>query len=591
MAAPRRRRLPLLTCRRREDAGAALVTTMIAMTVMVTLSLVLLDRALSSQGVAREDQDWNAALAAAQAGVDDYVHRLNDSNGSYYIYNTANPDSANSAMGPVSGSWHWAPVPQAKATDAQRGWFHYDINTDAYTGTSSVTANGTLVITSTGKVGTKRRTVKSSIRRNGFLDDMYFTNFETKDWSIYDADLDGHDAAWAQNNCADKYWDARSTTAARNGGCSQIQFASDTLDGPVHSNDAILICNDAIFRKQITTAFIGNGTTTNHTYRTNNCSNPNTNRYPPAGTVFSPGVPRTTASVTMPATNVSLKSFTDATASPRGCLYSGPTKIIIKGSQIKVTSPWTKPASLPASCVLGSYFTIPTAGVVYVQNVPSDGTSDPNSWGAAEAGKPSCPASGTVNANNVGYPLNTEGGWTYPCRMGDVFIEEENGSVANALGGRLTVGAGNDLYITNNLDNLNGLNGSSMLGLIANGFIYYGHPVTSTAVNNGTCLGNNVTAANGGKSPTRVAASMVSVAHSIMTQSYCQGNSLGTLTMTGSMTQNYRGIVRRGSAGYAKDYHYDTRLGYDAPPHFLDPTISTFNPVTMTETTVNNHAG
>ena len=567
--------------RGRDDAGTALVTTLIAMTVMVSLSLVMLDRALGSQASSRENQDFKAALAAAEAGVDDYVHRLNDSNGSYYVYTTASPDPANYAMGPVTGPWRWAPVPQTRAADAQRGSFHYDVDTSTYTGTGSVAANGTIVIRSTGKVGSQRRTIKAVLRRSGFLDDMYFTNYETKDWSIYSTAADGHDSTWAQNNCAGRYWDTRGGTGGRNSGCSQIQFSSDTLDGPVHSNDAILICDSVTFTKQVTTGYTASATTSNKAYRTTNCSAPYTNTYPPSGTTFTPTAnnPKTVAVVPMPATNASLRAFTDVTASPRGCLYVGPTKILIKGANIKVTSPWTKPASLPAGCSLGVYFPIPAAGVVYVDDVPSDGTSDPNSWGVTETGKPVCPGSG----NNVGYPVTTESGWTYPCRLGDVFVEEESGSSSNALNGRLTIGSANDLYVTNNLDDLNGTSGTSMLGLIADGFIYYWHPVTAGGV--------NVTSGNGGSYPNRVAASMVSVAHSVTTQNYAIGASLGTLNLTGSLTQNYRGIVRSGTAGYAKAYHYDPRLAYDSPPHFLDPTVSTFSPVTLTETTVDNHAG
>jgi len=581
MTSHHRRRRDRWVAGARDERGTALVTTLIVMAVMTSLSLVLLDQALSSQKFSRRDQDFKAALAGAEAGIDDYVHRLNDSNGSYYSWTTSNPDPANTAMGPASGSWHWAPVPQGNATDPQRAWFHYDVDTSTYTGSGGASANGTITVTSTGRVGTQRRTVRASIRRSGFLDDMYFTNYETKDWSLYTTAADGHDSTWAKANCADRYWDARGTTAARNGSCSQIQFSGDNLDGPVHSNDAILICASVTFGKQVTTGYDGTAGTSGKPYRTNSCAAPNTNKYPPAGTTFTPSAsnPRTVPVVAMPATNAGLKSFTDVTASPRGCLYVGPTKIVIKGTMIKVTSPWTKPAGLPAGCGLNAYTALPAAGVVYVDDVPSDGTSDPNSWGAAEAGKPVCPASG----NNVGYPVATEGGWTYPCRLGDVFVEEESGSTASALDGRLTIGAADDIYVTNNLDDLGGTAGQAMLGLVADGFIYYWHPIKVDG--GGNCVSNV------GSYPTRVAASLVSVAHSITTQNYGCGNSLGTLNLTGTLTQNYRGIVRSGSAGYAKNYHYDPRLAYDAPPHFLDPTVSTFVPVTLTETNVDNHAG
>jgi hypothetical protein len=40
------------------------------------LMVAALGYAVQSEPSARRDQDWNAALAAAQAGVDDYLYRL-----------------------------------------------------------------------------------------------------------------------------------------------------------------------------------------------------------------------------------------------------------------------------------------------------------------------------------------------------------------------------------------------------------------------------------------------------------------------------------------------------------------------------------
>lgn len=542
-----------------------MMTTVMTMTVMVTLSLVVLDRTIASQRFARNDQDWNAALSAAQAGLDDYVQRLNNSNGSYYIYNTANPDAANLAMGTVSSKPRWAPVPQS--VGATRAWFHYDVNTNGYTGANSAPQNGNIVVTATGKVGTRTRTLSGSVRRSGFMDHMYFTDFETKDPILYDGgSSDGyHDAAWAQTNCADKYFDARGSTAARNSGCSKIQFADDTLDGPVHSNDAILICDHATFRKQVSTAYVASALTSNRTYRTSGCSST-------SGTTFSPSVnnPKTVPVVSMPMTNSGLKALTASGATPRGCLYVGPTKIQLKQGTMYVTSDWTKPSSLPAGCALKTWNPIPAAGVVYVDDVPSFGTSDPNSWATgSETGKPSCPGTG----NLLGYPINNDTGWTYPCKSGDVFIEEYQKSSANALDGRVTVAASHDIYITGNLEYRNGTSGQSLLGLIANNYIYYWHPVRSSSSNTGN-----------GNYPSIVSACMVSVAHSVMTMNYDLGSDLGSLTVIGSIAQKYRGVVgTSGGTGYSKDYRYDPRLVYDAPPHFLEPTSSSFVPTIVQE--------
>lgn len=76
----------------------------------------------------------------------------------------------------------------------------------------------------------------------------------------------------------------------------------------------------------------------------------------------------------------------------------------------------------------------------------------------------------------------------------------------------------------------------------------------------------------------------MSVAHTFQVQNYSIGSSRGTLTINGALAQKYRGVVRRGSAGYAKDYNYDTRFKYMAPPKFLNPTTTTYGVTTWVET-------
>jgi hypothetical protein len=50
---------------------------------------------------------------------------------------------------------------------------------------------------------------------------------------------------------------------------------------------------------------------------------------------------------------------------------------------------------------------------------------------------------------------------------------------------------------------------------------------------------------------------------------------MGDLTVRGSIAQLYRGVVAlSGQSGYVKDYIYDQRLAYLAPPRFIDPVKS-----------------
>jgi hypothetical protein len=44
-----------------------------------------------------------------------------------------------------------------------------------------------------------------------------------------------------------------------------------------------------------------------------------------------------------------------------------------------------------------------------------------------------------------------------------------------------------------------------------------------------------------------------------------------------------RTVISGVPSGYAKDYAYDQRLHFDAPPRFLNPTLSSFSAVRTAE--------
>ncbi len=78
-------------------------------------------------------------------------------------------------------------------------------------------------------------------------------------------------------------------------------------------------------------------------------------------------------------------------------------------------------------------------------------------------------------------------------------------------------------------------------------------------------------------------ASMQTLQHSFLVQSYNVGNDLGTLGVRGSIAQRYRGIVRQGSSGFLKDYGYDTRLRFQSPPYFPQWTNASWSAQTTGE--------
>jgi hypothetical protein len=83
---------------------------------------------------------------------------------------------------------------------------------------------------------------------------------------------------------------------------------------------------------------------------------------------------------------------------------------------------------------------------------------------------------------------------------------------------------------------------------------------------------------SGALSNLRIDAAMLAIQHSFIVDHYDCGDQLGKLTVNGAISQKYRGPVGTvNNSGYSKDYNYDDRLKYLAPPKFLDPVESAWH--------------
>ena len=81
----------------------------------------------------------------------------------------------------------------------------------------------------------------ATYRRDGFLNFIYFTDFEDLDPQAYKT---SSQRATAQTNCGDKYRAARPGSS----NCTEIQFITgDKINGPFHTNDDILLCGSPIY--------------------------------------------------------------------------------------------------------------------------------------------------------------------------------------------------------------------------------------------------------------------------------------------------------------------------------------------------------
>lgn len=538
----------------REDGFVMVVV--IGLTMVLTLFVVALLRfSLGTFRQAARDERWEGALDAAEAGVDDFLFRLNR-DGRYWRYSATNPppdgNQAFSTFVPVPGS-------------SNPGEFTYRVDT------SDLAAHGILTLTSTGRVGDVERTVEVQLRRRNFLDFLYFTDLETMDPAMYPTS-GSRNRTWAQANCTAYAY------AGRHPDCVEIFFYGDrnfqdVIRGPLHTNDAMRIFGIPRFEGETTSSWPleqdpdtcqpprwidGKGDSAPSFAR----------RCDPA---FADVLP-------LPPSNQKIKLETDPALGRTGCLLTGPSKIeLLPDGRVRITSPFTRRTNCAA--VDGTPIPLPANGVIYVQNVPSD-PADPN----YTAG---CPFPG-------GHPfaddLDRGDITSYGCRDGDVFLW-------GTLKGELTIAAENDITIVWHT-RVADPTGDDVLGLVANNYVQIYHPWGCTRFDRrGRCqaIGDLPARFHDPRSTTPfrdavVQAAILAVTHSFRVQNHDLGVPLGTLSVTGAIAQKYRGPVgtfdtRAGRVvtGFEKAYVYDDRLRYLSPPHFLDPVESAWRVVVWKE--------
>lgn len=546
------------------ERGLSLVIVISVGAVMTVFITIMMSYGMTAYTKAASDERWNAALAAAYAGVEEYQSRLANEP-AYLRY--GNPASAfsqesvlqlppveNPAFG-IGEDGTWATVPGSSG-DSE---FRYEVDNSEYQTT------GNLRIRSTGRVGDQTRTIVADLRQQGFIDFLYFTDYEMQDPQISRVDA----------TCVRYNWvSPRPSTGT--GNCRNIAFGeSDVLNGPVHSNDTIRACS-AVFNGTVTTSNPGNPRVIFQNSLGQNCTAPRFNV---------PGYPAFSPQLDLPQTNSQMRREVREDLPvdvPRpGCLYTGPTKITLHDNgEITVYSPWTRATrvsgdastsgSAPAECGdisrlttssggrEGDRFRPPENNLIYVQNVPST-TGNVNRWASnRQPAGVNC----ATGRNGIGYPVAGEvapSSTSYQCRVGDVFIE-------GRMNGSLTVAAENFIYIVGNITYVD--EREDILGLVGNNSIFVWNPVNSSDVNNARALLRD--------NRRIISAAMLSVERTIQVQNYDRGGDRGVLEINGAMGQRFRGIVRSGVNGYGKEYNYDARLRYTAPPKFLSPVTTTY---------------
>ena len=534
-----RRRSP-----RGDDSGIALVVVLMSMLMITAILLTSLAYTVNNLQPARTDADGKAALAAAQAGIDDYVSRLTaDTN----YWTNAGVDGTNPAF--TTGQR----VVTSGAT------FTYRVLST----TGSIQSTGAIKIMATGTARTPSgvsisRTLYGTLRVAGFLDFIYLSDYEVADPSIS-----------GSASCGDYYY--ASTTAGSNrraGNCSayEIQWSgTDTVTGPFHSNDALQITGATTFSNPQTEsswpAIVG--MTTGKTWWGTQS----------AGTLPA-YIPKYAAPISLPSSNASLLNYVapnmtgnaSLTTGP-GCYYSGPTEIIFQGASMRIRSPQTTQASTPAACYAvasaSSWQTItPIPAVIYVGAAGGSSCSGTNagityplSGEVFTTGTPSAVA-WSSGGGSPAYAVN------YTCSRGTAYVQ----GTANTS---VTVASADDVVVTGDLL-VPSLSGGIAIGIIAGNAVWVYHPLSASNTSYATFdPANNINA------------SILALNHSFLVENSSRGTTLGALNITGAIAQRYRGPVgATGGAncpvrcGYTKNYVYDSRLLALQPPYFLQPTVT-----------------
>ncbi|MCL2454188.1 MAG: hypothetical protein FWD18_02625 [Micrococcales bacterium] len=560
--------------RARDDRGMGLVMVIAVAAIMATLLIAGTAVALNSQQHGARTADWDAARAAAYAGVEEYRSRVT-SDSTYWRYGNpaapftvlsgsaatvTMPPTENPALGLGPGGT-WAEVQGSEGVAR----FRYEVDTSTYL------RNGLIRVRSTGLVGQHTRSVVASITQEGFIKFLYWTDYEVSSLTVAQATCRNNN--WDNTlNRLKYFYEGRNETQ-----CPPIQFASrDIIDGPLYSNDHLRICgaqfNDVVFTM----------TTMNPKFVTPaGCGAP---RFAVAGSPQTPD-----ARVDLPPTNAEMKRETrydlPIDVPNPGCLYTGPTSIrFTADGYMQVRSPWTKftqvagtgatsgrndasrcgtPGTAPGQLGSPDGARVPVieGSLAFVQDVPSS-TTDVNYTAQTAANKQALCGASNESMNGIGYPVANEVAaiGTYGCTVGDVFV-------SGVLNGHTTVAAEKNVWV---VDNLTYAEGDAILGLVGQSSVTVWHPVRA---GNANLLPNH---------DRTIRAAILSVTGTFTVQNYEHGVPIGTLYVYGSIAQKYRGPVGTGYAdgtqvsGYDKAYHYDARFQTISPPKFLKTTITTF---------------
>ncbi|HYM57654.1 MAG TPA: hypothetical protein VES79_06790 [Solirubrobacteraceae bacterium] len=499
---------------RSDERGFTMVAVMLTMLVTGLLGVAAFSSVNGDLPFSRDSKDRKLAYAGAEAGLNYYLFQLNRDFDYWSRCASAPPPNANEAS-PINQRWDGTGTDPRVFRKVQGGKSEYAIELIPANGfTQCIVNNGTSVIDTasttfslrtTGRSGDVKRSLGATLRRKSFLDYLYFTDYETSDPKVYS---DPGEAAYAQANCV-KYRPGpppRDPTR-----CREIQFAdADVIEGPFHTNDDILTCNQPTFGRNVNDRIEVSGPA------------PGWDPVCSAGVApeFKGTYEADVETLTMPSTNAALATRADPDYN-----YTGKTTIVLNGADMTVTNAGVNggaPKTLP----------LPPNGVIYVKQ------------------------------GSCGYstsPIVAD--YTEPAGCGNLYLK---GTYSKSL----TIGSANDIIVEGNITSSN----DAIAGLIADNFVRVKHRVNraagcANAAANVAPVLTNVTI------DAAILSLLHSFIVDNYDCGAKLAN-LTVNGAIAQKFRGPVGTGGLGGTGYTKVYKYDDRFRYRSPPYFLEPVAA-----------------
>lgn len=594
-----------------------MVVTMGAVSMLLVTSAAAVSTVGGDQAVGRTDRDRKGAYAAAEAGLQVFVHKLLVDNtywskcedkpqgyNNLWNYNKNTPNTAvdprtwenlpdNSARYtiesvPVPGKTKCDPAdPEASMVPAGTPTFRIRV-----TGQS---------LNVKGEPSGPKRALIATFKRKSFLDYIYFTDFEVLDPETYPSSLaKGSDTR--ENLGLDFHIPATQRNIAQWGQDACGQYAYVKFEA--NKGEGKKLRTQQLFKGTGPNAGIKAPTATSYTSWSQGCSEINfvtgdwirgpmhTNDTPQiCGQPKFGRSPSDIIEISGPAdttqTNVSSSyrpntSNSCGTSVPDVNFENDPTPDpnlgVWKFNQKTLQMP-TSNTSLKDEADANYYFVGRTDITLTTTGLRVTGTTK----------------GGTVYNNQaLGYPTNgviyvdngaCTGGYNTAdprdLNRGACGIARVKGTYNTSL----TIAAADDILIMDDITLATGA--QAVLGLVSNNFIRLNHPIVEQSACGQQQNPTSLTNGPGSITDPRIDAALLALKHSFIVDNWACGGRLGTLSINGAIAQKFRGPVGTGSktsgSGYLKDYEYDDRLRVRIPPSFIDPVQSAWGIQTYQE--------